>query len=416
MVALVAAQNLIHYHKLALSEKLFYGDEIDLFKFVHNHVKKYSVLPSMETVQEQFADLPTPTEPAQFYADQVTERFTHKRLNKALTECNEHMKDQDAWTAMTVVQGAIADILSTNARGGLVEFMQSAHDLYMGAYIKHQLQGDQLGVMMGWEPLDRMTKGLRGGDVVSMVGRPAMGKSQCLLYSALNGAVQQAYPVMLVSMEMALPEILERLVATYSSTPMDHIKGYELSTTQKDKLPKKLEKAKKEKGKLYLLDGNLSSTVPEIFALVAQLNPKILYIDGAYLLKNEDRRLDKYRRVAANIEEIKKRAGDFGIPVVLSYQFNRQAVKKKQGKGKENEKPGLEDIAFADEIGQISSVVLGMFEEESVETIMSRQIHILKGRSGETGTFEINWNWQGMDFSWLSDEQKKKLGEFKLFL
>jgi len=416
LASLVEAQNLILYHKMALSEKMFFGDEVDLFRFIDKHVKKYSVLPKLETVKEQFSDLPTPTEPAQFYSDQVTERFTHKRLNKALTECNEHMKDQDAWTAMTVVQGAIADILSTNARGGLVEFMATAYDSYMGAYIKHQMQtNDQIGVMMGWEPLDKMTKGLRGGDVVSIVGRPALGKTWSLLYSALYAAVQQSFPVMVVSMEMQLPEIMERLVSMYSSTPMDHIHGYELSTKQQKHLTKKLTDAKQEKGKLYLLDGNLSSTVPEIFALVAQLNPRALYIDGAYLLKHEDRRLDKYRRVEANIEEIKKRAGDFGIPVILSYQFNRQAVSKKKGKGNEDALPGLENIASSDAIGQISSIVLGMFQEDGVETMLSRQIHILKGRSGEIGTFEIGWDFLKMDFSYVTDEEKKEAGKLTLF-
>ncbi len=410
LVSLVEGSDITLYHKMGLQEKMFFGDESDAFKFLQNHVKKYSVLPNPKTMQEQFTDLPTPTEPAQFYFDQVMERFTHKRLNKALTECNEHMKDQDTWTAMNIVQGAIADILSTNAQGGLVEFTQNAYDLYMGAFIKHQLQtNDQLGVMMGWPALDEMTKGLRGGDILSIIGRPAMGKTFSLLYSAMHAMTKQKLAVMVVSMEMALPEIMERLVAMYTSLPMTHIKGYELSTAQQKKLEPKLEEAKQEMGKLYLLDGNLSRTVPDIFALVAQLNPAALYIDGAYLLKHEDKRLNKFQRVEANIEEIKKRASELGIPAILSYQFNREAVKKKVGKGNANAMPGLEDIAHSDAIGQISSIVLGMVQEASVETMISRQIHILKGRSGEVGKFEINWDFKSMDFSQCAE------GPYQLF-
>jgi replicative DNA helicase len=416
LVSLVESNDIVLYHKLGLQEKMFFGDEVDLFTFIHSHVKKYSALPNLKTVHKQFTDLPTPIESPQYYSDQVGERFMHRRLNKALSECNEHMKDQDAWTALTVVQAAIADIHSTGARGGLVEFMANAFDYYFGAFNKHQLQGkDQMGVMLGWPYLDTMTKGLRPGDVVSIIGRPAQGKSFGLLYSALYAAREQQYPIMFVSMEMAIIELMERLVAMYASLPMSHIHGYELSTPQKNHLVKTLESAKQEQGKLYLLDGNLSTTVPEIFSLVSQLSPRALFIDGAYLLKHQDSRLDKYRRIESNIEEIKKRAGEFGIPVILSYQFNREAVKKKKGKGNENEAPGLENIAGSDAIGQISSIVLGMFEEESVETMVARQIHLLKGRNGEIGKFTINWGFGTMDFSQETEEDKKKKGELSFF-
>ena len=47
----------------------------------------------------------------------------------------------------------------------------------------------------------------------------------------------------------------------------------------------------------------------------------------------------------------------------------------------------------------ISSIVMGMFEEETVETLKQRRVKILKGRNGETGEFVSNWNFDKMDFS-----------------
>jgi hypothetical protein len=81
-------------------------------------------------------------------------------------------------------------------------------------------------------------------------------------------------------------------------------------------------------------------------------------------------------------------------PVVASWQFARTASKKKKG-----EEVTLEDIAYADAIGQASSIVMGIFEEETVETLKQRRVKILKGRNGETGEFLANWNFDKMDFS-----------------
>jgi hypothetical protein len=93
-------------------------------------------------------------------------------------------------------------------------------------------------------------------------------------------------------------------------------------------------------------------------------------------------------------------------PVVVSWQFSRDAAKKNKKKG---EKAGLEDIGYTDAIGQVSSLVLGLFEEESVETIKQRKIEILKGRNGEIGSFITRWDFNKMDFSEIEDEDVSEL-------
>ena len=54
----------------------------------------------------------------------------------------------------------------------------------------------------------------------------------------------------------------------------------ELSTEQKKELELKLEGVKQEEGRLYLLDGNLTSTVADIVALVSRLNAKRSSLTG----------------------------------------------------------------------------------------------------------------------------------------
>ena len=46
-----------------------------------------------------------------------------------------------------------------------------------------------------------------------------------------------------------------------------------------------------------------------------------------------------------------------------------------------------------------SSLVLGLFEEDTIGTLKQRKVEVLKGRNGETGSFMTNWNFSGMNFS-----------------
>lgn len=409
LVALVALGDIILYRRLALKSEYFFGAEVELFTLIDKHVTKYATLPNPATVAQWFKSLPAAPEPVKYYADQVEHRYVHKRLNVALVACTEHMKALDVFTTKNVLVEALMDIRALESRTALEEFTADAHDSYLNLYQKKQTE-DISEVFMGWSTLDGFG-GLRAGDVLSLVGRPALGKTFSLLYIAAQAAFQQNLRVLFVSLEMPLTEIRERLVAMYAKFPMDHIQNYELTTAQQKKLSSILMQAKNEKGRLWVLDSNFASTVEDVFSLVYQLNPHLLVIDGAYLLRHADPRLDRYRRVEVNVELVKRRASDFGIPVVQSYQFNRQAVQKQKSQGGYG---GLEDIAFSDSIGQISSVVLGMFEDESVETVESRQIHVLKGRKGQTGTFRIHWRFDIMDFGEIDDDKLKKAGTLQI--
>jgi hypothetical protein len=53
--------------------------------------------------------------------------------------------------------------------------------------------------------------------------------------------------------------------------------------------------------------------------------------------------------------------------------------------------------------------VLGIFEENSIETMQRRRIEILKGRGGEKGRFFTRWDWIGMRFDEILPESVEEL-------
>jgi hypothetical protein len=165
---------------------------------------------------------------------------------------------------------------------------------------------------------------------------------------------------------------------------------------------------KSEEAKFYCVDGNLAVSVEEIYDLADLLECDLVDIDGAYLCRHPNARLDRFTRVAENVRIMKQATGD--RCTLASWQFARSAVKgkSKDAKGQTSEKAGMEDIGMSDEIPQVSSIVLAMDQEDSVETLIQRRIRLLKGRGGEIGGFNINWGFDTMDFTQAVDAEEQK--------
>jgi len=396
-----------------LTEDLFQGQEKEVFNFVANHVEQYVQLPKVETLTKAFPDITVSAEPVKFYLDKVDQRYKHRKLNLTLQDCSTLMKDKDPDGAILQIQDLMAELALFDTRMNIAEFGADAYSLIMNE-INQPSGGD--GILFGWPYLDGMVNGLRGGDVVSYVGRPAVGKTWKMIYSAMNAWRVQKKSVMILSMEMNILSIAQRLAALQTGISISSIKSglflqhsfAGVHVDEKAELSQKLKAITEQKHKLHLIDGNLTSTPNQIFALAHQLKPDVVFIDGAYLLKHPNPRLDRYTRVAENIEEIKRLTSQLGIPTVCSYQFNRGASKKKK-----DEEVSLDDIGYSDAIGQISSVVLGLFEEDSVETLHARKVRVLKGRDGAIGQFTVNWDFENMDFSQVmtKDDKDKETAE-----
>jgi len=159
---------------------------------------------------------------------------------------------------------------------------------------------------------------------------------------------------------------------------------------------------KHEGADFFVVDGNLAACAEDVYILADQLNCHRVFIDGAYLLRHKNPKLDRYTRVAENVELMKRYVTDLDMSTFASWQFNRNGSQKGKKKGEE---ATLDDIGYSDAIGQVSSIVLGLFQEEGIETMNQREIKVLKGRNGEVGGFKINWNFNIMDFSYVNEKE-----------
>lgn len=390
------------YIKSHLNRDLFKAAEWSLFDFVNDHIIKYGEMPTSETVLNHtgFKVLPTP-EPIKYYIDELYTRHVSIAVKDTVAEVHKCLSDVDnlnPYKALEVMTERVGIMNMTTNSDRLRDF-RTAEGPVIQEYYRNARHNKDQGVFLGFPHIDNMMNGLQGGELSVYVGRPALGKTFFTLYSALHQWKQGLTP-MYVTLEMTSDLIFERLAAMSSQRKLSKLRLGTLTKEGIAHVKKQLRENKEMETPLWVLDGGLHTTPSDLKIMAQLIKPDCIIVDGAYNLKAEKNINIKWEKVAHLVESLKGMSNALGIPVVASFQFNRDAAKKK-----DIDNIGLEDIAHSDVIGQMASLVLGLFEEESVETLKQRTIHILKGRNGETGRFNTRWNFNTMDFSEIPKEQ-----------
>lgn len=393
---LCVEQDSLAWQRAKLSPALFKPYEVELYEWVYNHLKIHHVLPQIDTVAAYFPDVAsteTP-EPVSYYVKLLENRYFYECINKANLDSQQILKDnQDNHEqALDVLRNATNDIMYQKYRVRILDVGKEGKSLVLNTY--HSVHAIENMAVFGWPYMDEQGGGVMPGELVSIVGRPSMGKTFLSLWIALQNWKNQN--VLFASMEMMNLPIAQRIAAMYTGSNISQLKTAGYGDVMYKKFAKALTGLKKEKHKFYVVDGNLAANAEEIYILADMLQCKVVVIDGAYLLRHKNIRLDRYTRVAENTELIKRYSTDLDVASYCSWQLSRKSTEKQ--KKASPEETGLEDIGYSDAIGQISSIVLGLFQEDGVETMKQRKIRVMKGRNGEIGQFSIAWNFIDMLF------------------
>jgi replicative DNA helicase len=401
--SLAMAGDALGFYQAKLGPALFRGEqELAAFNFTQKHYDKFQALPTVQTLQAQFpelSELEVPEPPA-YYVDQLETRFRYDTIDQITADARNLLKAKDGPQKLEQVENLLHDglhqIRMQRYRQKILDVGKEAPQMVLTAY-HGNLHGDLSPAYFGWPYLDEKG-GILPGEVAGIVGRPATGKTYKNLFIALYNWRALKENTLFVSMEMGQLAIAQRLTSMYAHTNVSQLKVGGYSTKTFEMFIKGMKGMQEESAKFYVVDANLGGTVEDIYALAAILKCKRVIIDGGYLIKHRNPKFNRYDRVAENAESIKQFTATGNLVTIVSWQYARTAADKMKKKGGTTAKAGLEDIAYSDAIGQSSAIVLGIMQEEGVETIVKRRIELLKGREGQVGGFEIHWDFNTMNF------------------
>lgn len=253
-----------------------------------------------------------------------------------------------------------------------------------------------VGLETGLTELDRKTGGWQKGHLITIAGRPAMGKSALALKSIVHLA-KRGVPCLLFSREMTSEEIVKRIHCIKGgSFNMTELFTYGLNIDQ----VARFQKETAEVSEWPLVINESSTSLTQVIFEIKRFNRKhpngVVFIDYIQLLNGfTDRKYEGETKKLTDItRSLKQTAKSLNIPIIQLSQLNREV------ESRPNKLPQLSDLKQSGSIEEDSNLVIFCYRPEyyRIENFPNGEdaaglcdLLIAKNRSGSTGYVRVRY-------------------------
>ena len=350
------------------------------------------------------------------YAKEILRGSQLRQIHTMLLGCMPMVASPDA--SPVRLAGEIISALDPIASSNLnetqktVTLREAADSVIDNITLTRQGKG-VVGLPYALRDLDRFTRGMMPAEIITLAGRPGMGKTTVGMHIALQTAMS-GRGVFFVSLEMSAQLLAERALAALTfRNQSDYVSYLNIGDAARldDYAFQRVIDARDTFRSLpFRIDQQGGLTMPQISARARQAasyferqnKPMgLIVIDHLHLINavrrgNSENRTNELSVIMGGVRVLAK---ETGCPVLLLSQLSRQV------ESRENKRPLLSDLRESGSIEQDSDVVLGLFREEyylraaadTCEKAQARlfdventiEIEVLKQRQGPTGTARL---------------------------
>jgi len=301
-----------------------------------------------------------------------------------------------AMSGIERITGDVARIASARSIGDVMQDTLTDLERRQQA---HQ-RGECVGISTGLPCMDRITGGWRGGQLVILAARPAMGKTAVALHFA-QAAAGAGVPVCIFSLEMPATQLGGRMLVGASGVDARAFRSGAVSTEDWQRIEPGA--ARLSELPVTIID-TPSISVPAIRAQCRALQRQgrcgMVVIDYLQLTApDSDKRNNREREVAEMSRAAKVLAKELDVPVILLSQLSRKVEERA------DKTPILADLRESGAIEQDADMVIfidrpAIRKEETIDTakyglIPSEGVgvfSIAKNREGATGRIYFRHN------------------------
>lgn len=359
----------------------------DVWAEIKTYTDKYGSMPSFEVIKERFPDDVVDVEvkgKTEYYMDTLRSEYINNRVETVLTKAGKALSDG-------VSPNEVKERLQS-ALGKLDRFVSTARDLsimdteeakrhYEEVRARAEAMGGTPGVPTGLDFIDAcMPLGMQAGDVISLIGYPARGKSALgTLFSAK--AIQKKYKPLIFTREMSAEAVRDRIYTVMGSGLFSNSELM-LGLVNTDEFRTF---AEKNSGEGWIVDGNGTGNMTPNFmrGKIDQHRPDFVVLD--YLQLFSDNRLteDMTARMRNLSLEIKDLANQCQIPIIVI-----SSATPPDG-GKVDGPPNVERSAWSRQLAYDSTVCIAVHRHDDTNLY---QLECAKNRYGPLFSGFLDWD------------------------
>jgi replicative DNA helicase len=359
---------------------------------VADELDKQQLLPKIGgamTLYDLIAAVPT-TANIGFYLPQVREASITRGTVIAADRVKQIMSDREIDIDDRV--DAVRDAIDEATRLTASAPMRSAADVVGPLLDRLGSKTPAEGVTTGWADLDGMLTRLRPGQLVVVGARPGMGKSVIMINLAVHVRVNLGLPVLYASLEMSEDEIAMRMISQMAKIDLSRLQ--KAAMTDAEWLRASDYGARIAEFNDLIIDDNASMNVAGLRATIRRMRrngmpPALVVIDYLQLMSSGKRAESRQAEVSEMSRGLKVLAKEFGVPVVVGSQLNRESEKRS------SKRPMAADLRESGAVEQDADVILLLHREDVYEPESPRageiDVIVEKNRQGPRGVVTLAW-------------------------
>jgi len=280
------------------------------------------------------------------YADIVRERSLLRQLIRAGTDIAAAVFNNDGETARALVDRAEQRVFEIaegtfRRREGAV----SVRTLLPGVIDQidewHNNPDKLRGLPTGFTDFDKITGGLRAGDLMIIAGRPSMGKTTLAVNMAEYAAVHPGTraSVAIFSMEMPSEQVITRMLSSIGGVPLNSLRSGKISDEDWVRITSATSQLSEAK---IFVDETPALNPTELRARARRVKREhglnLIVVDYLQLMQVPGTKENRATEIAEISRSLKALAKEMQVPVIALSQLNR-AVEQR-----EHKKPVMSDL------------------------------------------------------------------------
>jgi len=344
-------------------------------------------------------DTPTAAN-ARAYAEIVRERALLRRLIRTGSEIASSVFSNEGMSARELVDRAeqgVFEIAEAGFRGR--EGAVAVRSLLPGVIDQidewHTNPDKLRGLATGFADFDKLTGGLRPGDLVIIAGRPSMGKSTLAVnmaeYAAINPEIRAS--VAIFSLEMPSEQLVTRMLASIGSVPLGSIRSGRISDEDWVRITGATSQLSEAK---IFIDETPALSPTELRARARRIKREhglgLVIVDYLQLMSVPGTKENRATEIAEVSRGLKILAKELQVPVIALSQLNRSVEQR------EHKKPVMSDLRESGSLEQDADMILLIYRDEVYDRNTTKkgiaEIDLAKHRNGEIGTFLLTFQGQ----------------------
>lgn len=281
--------------------------------------------------------------------------------------------------------------LSGGAKVGGAKTMRELGMDWMHALVQRAEAPDRhMGLLTPWGDFNRLTCGLKPGDLMVLAGRPSMGKSAVAINLAVAASLAGKRGLYF-SLEMTGESIFNRAVAALANVPLAWLRKPDDSDDAETYWPRIESAVSQLRAAPLLTDESASLTQEQIVARVMREHQRapldFIAVDHIHLMQlpGKTKEATEMGDITRSLKAVAKRCG---VPVIALAQLNRSL------EARPDKRPKMADLRESGAIEQDADLIVFVYRDDYYAQQEGREsrapgiveLIVAKQREGETGT------------------------------